>query len=150
MENKIKENLQPIPDGDLLDHNCVLHLAGLWPRITPVSILRRLSVLGRKNLPKTWKESLIHYAEAIKAAQHSEYLYTLAVAGNSRELAKEVENFKKQGSGWDPRAETYSDWLLFEIDNSVRIRPIQAMIADAMISPPNEKNSVFQLVCFPN
>ena len=44
---------------------------------------------------------------------------------------------------WKPRY--YPTWLLFEIENNLSIRPIQAKVAIKMINPENNRNSLMQL-----
>lgn len=45
--------------------------------------------------------------------------------------------------GWDP--EDYPEWLIFEVENNILIRPNQAQIAKEMLSPKSGGNSAMML-----
>ena len=57
------------------------------------------------------------------------------------ELAKETAN--TGGQGWEETK--YLDWLLIQLDANFLIRPVQASIAQEMISPGGGNNTVMQL-----
>lgn len=119
----------------------LLKAAGLWPRITPTSLL---GLLARPTVtdicPKT-KKTLVDYGLTIAKFQRASRLHILATIGSDKELAKEKANIGQQG--WDPME--YPDWLLLEIENNLLVRPIQATIASRMIDPPSEGSAVLQL-----
>ena len=60
---------------------------------------------------------------------------------NKIELFNELENAGRQG--WDPIHQP--DWLLFEIENNILIRQVQARIAREMLSPSSGANAIMQL-----
>ncbi|KAF8533563.1 hypothetical protein BDD12DRAFT_898540 [Trichophaea hybrida] len=119
----------------------LLDETGLWPRITPTSLLSLLAAPTSANLDPEWKRILVDYGLALARFQWATRLYNLELAGSQEELMKELEN--EGHSSWDPM--DHPDWLLLEIENNLLIRPIQVDTAYRMISPPDCKNSVFQL-----
>jgi hypothetical protein len=119
----------------------LLDEAGLWPRITPVSLLSLLAAPTSASLDPGWKRILVDYGLALARFQWATRLYNLDRAGSQEELMKELEN--EGHSSWDPM--DHPDWLLLEIENNLLIRPIQVDTASRMISPPDGKSSVFQL-----
>jgi hypothetical protein len=112
---------------------------GLLPAITPITLLNRLSLLNRKNLPESWKTRLIQYALTIQDARWGDRMMRLLSAGRVHHLLLEAQNRQE----WDPYE--HPDWLLIEIDADLSIRPQQADMAKEMISPPDGRNSVMQL-----
>lgn len=135
----ILQSLMPNGQGELMTYR-----AGLWPRISPVSLLQLLSGNGPIELSPKWKRALVTYGKAITMIQRSERLLshdsTARVKGNS-DFAREIENTGHQQ--WDPMQQP--DWLLIEIENNFLVRPVQVEIASRMISPPLGKNTVMQL-----
>lgn len=136
----ILQSLMPLGQtGELMAYR-----AGLWPRISPMSLLQLLSGNGSIGLSLGWRHVLVSYGEAITMLQRSERLLSHApgARGNSNsDFAKEIENIGHQK--WDPMQQ--SDWLLVEIENNFLVRPVQAEIASKMIAPPSDKNTVMQL-----
>lgn len=135
----ILQSLMPNGQSELMTYR-----AGLWPRISPVSLLQLLSGNGPIELSPEWRQALVTYGKAITMIQRSERLLsydpTARVKGNS-DFAREIENTGNQQ--WDPMQQP--DWLLIEIENNFLVRPVQAEIASRMISPPLGKNTVMQL-----
>ena len=119
----------------------LLKSAGLWPRITPTSLLGLLARPTATAICPKLKKTLVDYGLAIARFQKASRLHILATIGNDKELAKEEANTGHQG--WDPME--YPDWLLLEIENNLLVRPIQATIALRMINPPSGGSSVLQL-----
>ena len=113
--------------------------ASMWPRLSQRSLLQCLARTQHVTLDESWRDCLIGYGLAIAGLQHAQRL--VAAVGNTAELLSEIRNPGRQG--WDPR--TYPEWLLFEIENNLRIRPVQARIAREMITPTSSMNSVMQL-----
>lgn len=135
----IQQNLMPVGAGELMTYR-----AGLWPRISPMSLLQLLSGNASIELSPKWKHVLVTYGKAITTLQRSERLLNhdpkARVDGNG-DFAKESENTGHQQ--WDPIQQP--DWLLIEIENDFLVRPVQVEIALKMISPPSSKNTVMQL-----
>ncbi|KAI9890486.1 MAG: hypothetical protein M1814_003970 [Vezdaea aestivalis] len=111
----------------------------MWPRKSEISLLQNLDHNTISSLKDDWKLSLINYGLAISNCQRTERLF-LSI-GSKRDLLNELNNSGRQH--WDPIR--YPDWLLFEIENNVLIRPVQAAIAQEMICPTSCANSVLQL-----
>lgn len=116
----------------------MMDMTGLWPCISPVSLLQQLSVNTRTRLSTSWKRALVSYGKAITMLQRSERLLTHAIDGKNSEFHNEAANIGHQE--WDP--EENPDWLLIEIENSLLVRPVQNRIAVEMIKPGLGKNQV--------
>jgi hypothetical protein len=58
-----------------------------------------------------------------------------------RTLCRELETPGREG--WSPNDQP--SWLLLEIENNITIRPLQAKVANEMMSPTSGANSVMQL-----
>ncbi|CAG8973653.1 hypothetical protein HYALB_00002219 [Hymenoscyphus albidus] len=110
----------------------------LLPRLSPISILSRLASDKVTTLSDGWKASWVQYGLAITNVQRAERL--LAAASNKLELVGELENSGHQN--WDPFDRP--QWLLFEIENNILIRPQQVSIANETINPSSGSNSVLQ------
>ena len=113
--------------------------AQMFPRLSRLSLLQCLATMQQLSLNESWKACLIEYGLSISNLQRAYRL--VAAIGNTSELLSELQNPGRQG--WDPMM--YPDWLLLEIENNLCIRPVQAQIAQAMISPRSGANSVMQL-----
>jgi hypothetical protein len=124
--NFIKENLEK-PQLSSSTRR-FLQLAGLWPRISPKSLLGLLSRPVRDHMQR---EKLVEYGLAIARFQRAERMYALSLVNNKKELMKEVQNPGHRD--WDPME--HPEWLLLEIESGILIRPIQAKIAYRMMAP---------------
>ena len=87
--------------------------AGLWPRITPRSLLRQLAQDLIDTLPDQWKAVITRYAVCFLKYQQSQRLLELFLSQKREELLREIESMR---SG--VLAESTPDWLL------VQVRPI--------------------------
>jgi hypothetical protein len=112
---------------------------GLLPAITPITLIRQLSLHNRKNIPEAWRNRLLNYAVTIQDAQWGIRMQRLLSTGREHHLLLEAQTRRK----WNPYERP--DWLLIEIDADLSIRPQQADMAKEMISPPKRRNSVMQL-----
>ncbi|PVF91589.1 hypothetical protein CPB86DRAFT_820360 [Serendipita vermifera] len=112
---------------------------GLLPAITPMVLLRRLSLLNRQRISEAWKNRLIQYAMTVQDAKWGDRMLRLLSANRMHHLLLEIRNRRE----WDPLE--HPDWTLIEIDADFSIRPQQADMAKEMISPSNGLNSVMQL-----
>lgn len=117
----------------------LMSLAGLWPNISPMSLLRQLATNVSANLSPKWREVLIAYGEAITMFQRAERLLGFAIQDD--EFARESKNLG--GHGRDQVG--YADWLLISIENNFLVRPVQMQIASEMISPSSKSNQTLQL-----
>ncbi|KAF7371022.1 hypothetical protein MSAN_00736400 [Mycena sanguinolenta] len=118
-----------------------MHLAGQWPSTGPQSLLNQLSRGQRELLPDHWKITLCQYAETLALQQQRRRIDVLLKLGLTEESAREAATVG--GQGWDPIA--YPDWLLVQLDADILIRPLQANIAQHMMSPESRRNALMQL-----
>jgi hypothetical protein len=88
-------------------------IAGLWPRITPRSLLRQLSQDRIGTLPDQWKAAITRYAICLLKYQQSQRLLELSSSQKHQELLREMDSMRS-----DVLAESTPDWLL------VQVRPI--------------------------
>jgi hypothetical protein len=65
----------------------------------------------------------------------------LALSGAGSEFQRELLNHGH--IGWKP--EEYPEWMLFEIENNLLIRPTQAQIAKETLAPSARANCAMQL-----
>ena len=88
-------------------------LAGLWPRVTPRSLLRQLAqdYIGR--LPDPWKAVITRYAVVLLKYQQSRRLLELSSRQKDEELLQEIDSIR-----CNVLAESTPDWLL------VQVRPL--------------------------
>ncbi|KAF5540060.1 hypothetical protein FNAPI_10600 [Fusarium napiforme] len=117
----------------------VLEKAEFLPRISPTQLLQLLRPAQWKTLSAGWKESLIHYGIAITSLQRAKRL--VRFQSSHVDLVRELENGGHQS--WCPY--DHPEWLLLECESEIMIRDIQQQIAEQMISPPENQNSVMQL-----
>lgn len=133
----IEESLKPTEKlGDTL-----LYKAGLWPRLSPTSLLQHLATAGdpKVDIPSGWKAVLVKYGNAITMLQRAERLLS---AVGFPDFLKELGN--KGHEDWEPLEKP--DWLLMEIESNILVRPVQADIANLMISPTSNQNAIVQLL----
>ena len=88
-------------------------LAGLWPRITPRSLLSLLAQDRISTLPDQWKAVITHYAVCLLEYQQSQRMLALSSSQKSEELLREIESMRS-----NVLAESTPDWLL------VQVRPL--------------------------
>ncbi|KAH7332999.1 hypothetical protein B0J17DRAFT_736241 [Rhizoctonia solani] len=121
----------------------VAFLAGVWPRITPRTIIQQLSLRNRPHLNSEWRNELIAYAQGFVECQKSERLILLAASGDTEEFCKELDF----ASGDDSLDIEDPDCLLLflQIEGNFRARSLQRQVAREMISPSSDSNSVLQL-----
>jgi hypothetical protein len=91
-------------------HERILSNSGLWPSLTPWSLLRLLSFDQRSRLPEEWKQALMSFAKTIVEYQRSRRLFHLVAHADYDGLLKEMEN--DCTSGLDN-----IDWLLVQVSN---------------------------------
>ncbi|KAL1889974.1 hypothetical protein Sste5346_008553 [Sporothrix stenoceras] len=118
-----------------------LQRSGLWPRVTPVSVLELLRSSSNLKYGEGMKQALVRYAEHMISLQRCRRLLRALFKDDKRRLTEELANTGH--TNWV--AEDNPDWLLLEIDSNMLIREEQVTVAKAMISPDSNANSVFQL-----
>jgi hypothetical protein len=90
----------------------ISRIAGLWPRITPRSILRHLAKDRVSTLPENWKSVIMSYAISFLRYQQSLCLLELFSKQKYEELFREVEAIRHRD---DTLAESTPDWLLIQV-----------------------------------
>jgi hypothetical protein len=103
--SEISACLMPLPhEGET---NSV---AGLWPRITPRSLLRQLARDRINELPDKWRSVFMRYAIALLRYRHSIRLLELSLRQRHEELARELDAIHNE-----LLAESNPDWLLVQV-----------------------------------
>ncbi|KAI9771414.1 MAG: hypothetical protein M1839_002804 [Geoglossum umbratile] len=114
---------------------------GIWPCITPITVLEQLRSTTAFVFGDRMKESIITYASSITTLQRLMRIEDAHLKGNKQRLQEEQENAGH--ANWEPL--TRPDWILLEIDANILIRPGQVNVALATISPSSKSNSVLQM-----
>lgn len=118
-----------------------LKAGGLWPCITPITLLEQLRSTSASKFGAGMKQGLVEYATSITNLQHLLRLEDAYLKDNKQRLLEEQNN---DGHGnWQPLKNP--DWLLVEIDANILIRHDQVDVALATISPASGSNSVLQM-----
>ena len=86
------------------------HIAGLWPRITPRSLLRQLAQDYINTLPYAWRSIITHYAISLLKYRHSIRLLELSSRQQREELLREIEAIDN-----DVLSESTPDWILIQV-----------------------------------
>ena len=85
-------------------------VAGLWPRITPRSLIRQLARNRINKLPDLWRSVIMRYAISLLKYRHSVRLLELSSGQRNEELLRETEAIRS-----DVLAESTPDWLLIQV-----------------------------------
>ncbi|KAI6002350.1 hypothetical protein EDC04DRAFT_3147123 [Pisolithus marmoratus] len=117
------------------------HRSGQWPRITVKVLLGCLASNSKVPLPPDWRVCLIEFAKLVLEYQRARRMLALVQNGQVEDLHKEMENVGCDG--WE--AESYTDWLLIQLDGDFLVRRVQADVALEMITPRSGQNTVLQL-----
>jgi len=91
-------------------------IAGLWPRVTPRSLLRQLAQDQIVTLPDPWKAVITRYAVFLLKYQQSQRLLELSSRHKHDELLREINTMRS-----NVLAESTPDWLL------VQVRPLHVV-----------------------
>jgi hypothetical protein len=97
-------------------------IAGLWPRITPRSILSQLAQNRIGTLPDQWKIVITRYAVVLLKYQQSIRLLELLSIQKHEELLRETEAIRD-----NVLAKSTPDWLL------IQVRPLRRRRSDYII-----------------
>ncbi|KAH9028425.1 hypothetical protein EDB83DRAFT_2422333, partial [Lactarius deliciosus] len=135
MFSELSEALTPTQGAEK-----VLDIAGLWPQITPRSVLRQLARNRIGSLPDQWKRVITRYAITILKYQQSQRLLELAFWRKNEAFFRETKTICE-----DMAAESTHDWLLIQIEANVLARPVQLSIAREMIAPSSKRSISLQL-----
>jgi hypothetical protein len=103
--SEISAALAPSQNVENIDY-----IAGLWPRVTPRSILRHLARDLIDTLPDQWKNVIVCYACSLIKYQHSLRLLELSARQKQEELLREIEAIRS-----DVLAKSTPDWLLIQV-----------------------------------
>ena len=114
---------------------------GLWPCITPVTILEQLRSTLATTFGDGMKAGILEYATSITTLQRFLRMKDAHLSGNTQRMREEQKNLGH--ANWRPLI--HSDWLLLEIDANILIRRDQVNVALATISPKSGSNSVLQM-----
>jgi hypothetical protein len=88
----------------------ISRIAGLWPRITPRSILRQLAQDRINALPDEWKLVIMHYAISFLKYQQSIRLLQFSSRQKYEELLRETEAIRQ-----NVMEEWSAEWLLVQV-----------------------------------
>ena len=113
---------------------------GLWPCTTPLALLQHLRSTCATKFGKRMKEALVACGVSLTKVQRLMRMEEACIKGNTQVLEEEESN---TGYTWDPLK--YTDWLLLQIDCDFLIRPGQAEVAFATLTPSSGSNSVLQM-----
>ena len=114
--SEIMEDLAP--DREL---EKVISVSGLWPRITPRSILRELSRNRVDTLADPWKRAITRYAAAFLKHQQFQRMIELSSQNRNEELLREAET-----SCEEIAAACSPDWLLIQVSSFFPPRSTQS------------------------
>ncbi|KAK0715939.1 hypothetical protein B0H67DRAFT_645624 [Lasiosphaeris hirsuta] len=143
--DSIRHHLQLALTGTSIAHQ-LCHDAGVYPRISPIFLLQRLTRSFWGQLSRPWRRCLISLALSFVYLQRAERLdsHRSGLPERLGDLQRELSNpGDHENPEWDPLE--YPESLLLEIEQGITIRPVQNKIAAVMRSPPGMKNSVMQL-----
>jgi len=118
-----------------------LSRGGLWPSLTPVTLLDTLGSSSSTKPSARLKDAIIAYGELITVWQRLLRIEAAIKHGNDVLLGEQLNN--EGHSEWRPK--DHPDWLLLEIENNILIRTDQCRVAKAMIAPESGSNSVLQM-----
>ncbi|KAF3920498.1 hypothetical protein ABW20_dc0107733 [Dactylellina cionopaga] len=116
-------------------------MAGLWPTITKLKLVQQLRLKNREILHGSWRKAIIELGETILRQQRADRLVQFHRNDMTQEFQREAKNEGHQN--WN--SEDFIDWLLFELDSEMLIRPVQADIGRAMMDGTPDHNAVMQL-----
>jgi hypothetical protein len=105
------------PDREL---EKVVSASGLWPRLTPRSILRELSRNRVDTLDDRWKRAITRYAVALLKYQQSQRMLELSSQHRNEELLREAETACEEIA-----AACSPDWLLIQVSSPFYPRRMQ-------------------------
>ena len=127
----------------LNQHPCFAWLSrgGLWPSLTPVTLLETLSSSSTVRPPGALKDNIIAYGDLITMWQRLLRIDAARKNFNDVQLRELSENAGHHG--WSPKE--HPEWLLLEIENNILIRTDQCIVAKAMITPGSGSNSILQM-----
>ncbi|KAK0738067.1 hypothetical protein B0T18DRAFT_394422 [Schizothecium vesticola] len=136
--NKIRTTIDTALSGGSIAHEICLS-AGVYPRLSPVFILGRLTGRHWGKLSREWQICLVRYALSLIYLQRAE---RLSDPSRKSELLRELANL---GSHDELDLLQRPESLLLELEQEILIRPVQQRIAETMRAPPSGASAVMQL-----
>ncbi|KAK4182710.1 hypothetical protein QBC35DRAFT_546309 [Podospora australis] len=120
----------------------ISHSVGMFPRVTPVLLLRLLSADHWTDTSTDWRRCIANYGMSLAYIRRAERL--VSMRDQHVDLLKELDN---AGNHDDDEGDPlkYPDYLLLEVEQGLLIRSVQHQIATKMITPPDRQNCVMQL-----
>lgn len=118
-----------------------LKSGGLWPAVTPVTVLEQLRSTSNCVFGSGMKESIIRFGLAITELQRQTRLRSYQESKETARLEEEQSNAGH--TNWRPLE--YPDWLLLEIESDLLIRKTQVEVALEIMAPRSGECSVLQL-----
>ncbi|KAH6952351.1 hypothetical protein BKA56DRAFT_638451 [Ilyonectria sp. MPI-CAGE-AT-0026] len=116
----VNQNLKDVPEAI----QRIIRDAGFRPRISPIFFLQQLRNSRWSQLSSAWQDAIAEYGLAITALQQAKRLIRF-------------QNDPGAGhKGWNPHEHSECE---------IMIREVQQQIAQQMIQPPDNENSVMQL-----
>ncbi|QRW06904.1 kinase-like protein [Ceratobasidium sp. AG-Ba] len=119
----------------------ILFMSGIWPRITPRTILSNLGLRARKNIPQVPLGEFKKFARSYIEYQRSQRLIALAQDAKHDEFFKEMNLANADSS----EEANHPDWMLVQIDGNFSSRVVQTQVAREMVSPSSAASTVLQL-----
>ncbi|KAF1930947.1 uncharacterized protein M421DRAFT_57599 [Didymella exigua CBS 183.55] len=112
---------------------------GMSPRTSPMFWLSLLNRDRYDRLPKRWQAAIIQYGLAITNLHRAQRL--VALCDKPVELNEELRH--RGNVNWNPA--DYPETLLLEAESGIMVREVQAQIAEHMMHPEGNHNTVMQL-----
>ncbi|KAH6974679.1 hypothetical protein EDB80DRAFT_830861 [Ilyonectria destructans] len=131
----VNQNLKDVPEAI----QRIIRDAGFRPRISPIFFLQQLRNSRWSQLSSAWQDAIAEYGLAITALQQAKRL--IRFQNDPVDLLRELKGAGHKG--WNPHE--HSEWLLLECESEIMIREVQQQVAQQMIQPPDNENSVMQL-----
>ena len=138
-----KESLVQIQEAFSWGHSRYkwLQKGGLWPCVSPISILELLRSASKLEYGKNMKKALVSYATSLADLQRLIRLQQAYTEGKRQRFEDEMAHLGH--INWQPFE--HPDWVLLELDGDFLIRPDQIKVAKATIAPASNSNSVLQM-----
>ncbi|KAF9695776.1 hypothetical protein EKO04_006190 [Ascochyta lentis] len=117
----------------------VASLTGQCPRTSPSFWLSQLNHDRYDLLSKPWQAVMVGYGLAVTNLHRTQRL--VALCDKPVELNEELRHVGH--TNWSPHE--FPETLLLEAESGIMVREVQATIAEQMMQPPNDENTVMQL-----
>jgi hypothetical protein len=127
-------------------HKFISKCFNRYPRITPITMLKLLPQSPENGFQTDLRNLVGAYAVLLTQVQKLSRCLRFAKSQKAShsdllELTQELANNGHEN--WSPAQRP--EWLLFEIESDLMIRPIQAKVAERMENPKDNENALLQL-----